>query len=110
MIDTLLQKIGICWIKDAMIFLAFLKKKKKKKWKRDRGLVIIVLAKNPSIFLSFFFFFLFVFQISPSILFSSIASLHCDPRGKAEYEHPRAPVSGEINNRENFHRSGPFEP
>ena len=59
MIDTLLQKIGICWIKDAMIFLAFLKKKKKKKkkWKRDRGLVIIVLAKNPSIFLSFFFFF-----------------------------------------------------
>ena len=31
MIDTLLQKIGICWIKDAMIFLAFLKKKKKKK-------------------------------------------------------------------------------
>lgn len=81
---------------------------KKKKIKKDTGLVIIVLAKNTSI--SLVFFFSFVFQIFPSILFSSTASLHCDPLGKAEYEHPRAPVSGEINNRENFHRSGPFEP
>lgn len=106
MIDILLEEIEICWIEDAMIFLAFLKKKKK--IKKDTGLVIIVLAKNTSIFLVFFFSF--VFQIFPSILFSSTASLHCDPLGKAEYEHPRAPVSGEINNRENFHRSGPFEP
>lgn len=83
-------------------FWLFWKKKKEK----NRGSVIIVLAKNPSIF----FFFSFVFQISLSILFSSTTSLHCDPLGKAEYEHPRAPVSGEINNRENFHRSGPFEP
>lgn len=101
MIDILLQEIEICWIEDATIFLAFLKKKRKK----YRSSVIIVLAKNPSIF-----FFPFVFQISLSILFSSTTSLHCDPLGKAEYEHPRAPVSGEINNRENFHRSGPFEP
>lgn len=32
------------------------------------------------------------------------------PPSRPDYVHPRAPVPGEINNRENFHRSGPFEP